>query len=268
MKETLSSMGKVLKDGYSVADLHMHSTFSRDVRRGMTPEEIALSAESSNLQAVAITDHDDLRSFAAAFDFAQKQGLKVEVIPGMEITTREGHLIGLFINNPIPSNMTMIESIRIIHSQGGLAIAAHPFFLADRSVNRETLQEIMESEDPDVYLDGFEIYNKGVEDILKEKKRFRDTNIEAQNFFSENNNLGTCVGSSDGHRMTVGRALTAFKGELKEVIKNRNTIAVVLDPQREYQLVLNAIELFGEERVLHRLTLEEIRKRIFGDKTS
>lgn len=83
----------------------------------------------------------------------------------------------------------------------------------------------MKSDDPDVYLDGFEIYNKGVEDIPKRKKGYRDTNPDAQRFFSENKEFSACVGSSDGHRMTVGRGLTALEEFRKKflVVKFLNT---------------------------------------------
>ncbi len=265
MKETLlHSVQNVLKKGYSVADLHMHSTFSRDVRHGMTPEEAVIFAEKSKLQAIAITDHDWFRSSESAFNYAQKQGLKVMVVPGMEVTTREGHLIGLFLSHPIPRKMGIIDTIRNIHRQSGLAIAPHPFFTAiGTSLNLETIQKIIQCEDPEIYLDGFEIHNKGVEDTSTFKKGYKDTNIDAQVFYKKNSQkLGAPIGSSDGHRMTAGRGLSAFKGDLKEAIREKTTTVVFVDDNYQDQLILNAVELFGKERVMGNFNSEEFRKRL------
>lgn len=249
-------------EGYSLADLHMHTKGSVDVRKGMSSEEAVLSAERSNLQAIAITNHDEFESVNQAINFAAKEGLKVQVIPGMEITTSDGHLIGLYLDSPVPRKMGMMDSIKFIHRQGGLAIVPHPFFGIINSIKLETLQEIMQNDNPDLYFDGFEIHNAGVEERVRHRPDHKNTNIDAQNFFKFNGaKLGAPIGSSDGHRMTVGRGLTAFKGNLKTAITGKQTLAIMLEQDDQLQLVLRAIELFGEKRVLGNHTLEELKKR-------
>lgn len=54
------------------------------------------------------------------------------IIPGIEISSLEGHIIGLNIQEIVPKNLTAEETIERIHSLGGLAIACHPkaFFKA------------------------------------------------------------------------------------------------------------------------------------------
>lgn len=251
-------------EGYSFADLHMHTQGSLDVKKGMAPQETVLLAEKSNLQAIAITDHNEFKSAEEAMNFAVKEGLKVQVIPGMEITTSDGHLIGLYLNKPVPKGMSMEDSIISIHNQKGLVIVPHPFFRTIDSVKLTILLRIMQNSNPDVYFDGFEIYNAGVEDITRRRSK-HNTNVDAQEFFKANNNqkLGAPIGSSDGHRMTVGRGLTAFKGNLKKAIQNKQTLAVLLDQGDQLQLVLGAIELFGEKRVLGAISFEELKKKIY-----
>lgn len=250
MKERLVSLHDALSKGYSVGDLHMHSSFSKDVRHGMTPQESVLSAENSNLQVLAVTDHDEFSSSEIAFNFAEKQGLKVKVVPGMEITTLDGHLIALFLSGPIIRGLSMEESIRLIHRQGGLAIAPHPFFKRIKSFREDLLVRLIKLGDPEVYIDGFEIYNKGVEDIARWRKSL-DANLKAQKFYEENSHeLGAAIGSSDGHRMTVGRGLTAFHGSLKEAIRKGQTWAAILSGEDQFQLLEKAVELFGQKRVI------------------
>lgn len=54
------------------------------------------------------------------------------VISGIEISSLGGHIIGLNIQDVVPKNLTVEETIERIHSLGGLAIACHPkaFFKA------------------------------------------------------------------------------------------------------------------------------------------
>src|SRR4029450_10551158 len=53
--------------------------------------------------------------------------LGVDVVVGEEISTLNGHLLGLFLEELVPPGLTALETIARIHDQGGLAVAAHPF---------------------------------------------------------------------------------------------------------------------------------------------
>lgn len=48
------------------------------------------------------------------------------IIPGIEVSSLEGHIIGLNIQETVPKNLTAEETVERIHSLGGLAIACHP----------------------------------------------------------------------------------------------------------------------------------------------
>lgn len=107
-------------EGYSF-DIHIHSSISRDARQ--SPENILFSAKRRGLSAIAITDHN---SYGGA-SIAQKAATHSDfvVIPGEEISTEYGDIIGLFLNEEIKSR-TFAEVIDEIRNQGGLAIMPHP----------------------------------------------------------------------------------------------------------------------------------------------
>src|SRR5262245_65524190 len=117
---------------YGRADLHVHTLWSDGAQR---PEEVvAVAAE--RVDVVAITDHDEIRGALRARDFARERPeLGVDVVVGEEISTLNGHLLGLFLEERVPPGLTALETSGEIHAQGGLAVAAHTF-LASRRVRR------------------------------------------------------------------------------------------------------------------------------------
>lgn len=102
------------------ADLHIHSDYSNDGRS--TPEEIIERAAEVGLGCVAITDHN---SFEAYFDV--KDNGKVIVIPAIEVSSEEGHILGYGIDRDIPRGMSIQKTIDAIRDAGGYAFAAHPY---------------------------------------------------------------------------------------------------------------------------------------------
>jgi len=106
------------------ADLHVHTVWSDGAQR---PETI-VEAAHGRLDVVAITDHDEIRGALRARDFAREHPeLGVDVVVAEEISTLNGHLLGLFLEECVPPGLTALETISEIHAQGGLAVAAHPF---------------------------------------------------------------------------------------------------------------------------------------------
>ena len=121
-------------------DLHVHSAASRDGR--MTLDEIVNTARARGLSGVAVTDHDVLLQNAPAYD-------GFLLVPGCEFSTERGHLLGLFLSEPIPEQ-PFPALIDAIHAQGGLAVMAHPF------EHRRDDARIAPAER---MLDGMEIFN-------------------------------------------------------------------------------------------------------------
>ena len=109
---------------YGRGDLHVHTLLSDGAQR---PEAI-LEAASGRVDVVAITDHDEIRGALRAREWAREHPeLGVDVVVGEEISTLNGHLLGLFLEECVPPGLNALETIGEIHAQGGLAVAAHPF---------------------------------------------------------------------------------------------------------------------------------------------
>jgi histidinol phosphatase-like PHP family hydrolase len=117
-------------DGYIAIDTHVHTCYSHDSLTD--PAQMLKFAAKRGLNAVAITDHDNFEGARVAMETAaqliKKHDLPADflVIPGEEIGSKEGHVIGIFLTKEIPPGLSAKDTIRAIHEQGGIAIAAHP----------------------------------------------------------------------------------------------------------------------------------------------
>jgi predicted metal-dependent phosphoesterase TrpH len=98
-------------------DLHVHTTESYDAHTKL--KEIPTLLRRRGLDGVAITEHDNYNPDARC------EG--TIVIPSIEVTTLDGHIIGLGIHEIIPSRLSADETISRIHGQGGVAIVPHPY---------------------------------------------------------------------------------------------------------------------------------------------
>lgn len=54
------------------------------------------------------------------------------MIPGIEVTSRHGHILGLGVREPVPAGLGAEETVELIREQGGVAVAAHPFWLSGK----------------------------------------------------------------------------------------------------------------------------------------
>ena len=100
-------------------DLHVHTIYSVDSL--ITPEEVAYYAKKRGLDGVAITDHDRLDS---ALRMCKEKDLLI--LPGMEVTSSDGHIVALNIQNPVAKGLTAEQTVDRIHNTGGITIACHP----------------------------------------------------------------------------------------------------------------------------------------------
>jgi len=108
--------------------IHLHTHYSWD--SNLPPGALLEAAGRAGLDCVAITDHDEI---AGALE-ARALGT-VRVIVGEEVSTADGHLIGLFLEERIAPGLSAEETIAEIRAQGGLALAPHPFAtLCDNSL--------------------------------------------------------------------------------------------------------------------------------------
>jgi hypothetical protein len=116
------------------ADLHMHTTASDG--RATAQEMLDYAAQHRRLDVLAITDHDRLD--ASLWAASQNGRYPFEIVPGVEVSSRDGHVVALWVTEPIPRGLPLAETTAAIHEQGGLAVLAHPFelFIAPRAVWR------------------------------------------------------------------------------------------------------------------------------------
>ena len=103
-------------------DLHCHTNGSFDCLSD--PIAAAHAAAARGLTHLAITDHERIDAALRARD-AAPEGLTV--IVGEEVRTREGDLICLFLERPIPRDLPARETIALVREQGGLVGIPHPF---------------------------------------------------------------------------------------------------------------------------------------------
>ena len=104
-------------------ELHAHSSLSYD---GRDPIELILEqAEAVGLDAIAVTDHDEIDASLAAADLAPEYGLVG--IPAMEISSKAGHVLGLGLEEAVPPGLSYESTLEAIRDQGGIAVIPHPF---------------------------------------------------------------------------------------------------------------------------------------------
>jgi len=101
-------------------DLHIHSKYSED--GAGSPKEIIQNLKKKGLNGMAITDHNNIKGGLEAKKIAPKDFI---VIPGVEISTRDGHIIALNINENIKRDLSTEETIDQIIEKGGTPIIPH-----------------------------------------------------------------------------------------------------------------------------------------------
>ncbi len=103
-------------------DLHIHSQYSEDAMG--SAKIIKQSVKKKGLQGMAITDHNTIKGGLAAKKHADKDFI---VIPGMEISTRDGHVIALNVSSDITKGLPVEETVDRIYDEGGIPIIPHLF---------------------------------------------------------------------------------------------------------------------------------------------
>ncbi len=104
-----------------VIDFHIHSKYSFDCF--LEPQAIIAQARRFGIEGLAVTDHDTMEGVSEFKRLADG----MYIIPGQEISTREGDVLGLFLKEEIKPVVLVEEAIKLIRAQGGLAVLAHPF---------------------------------------------------------------------------------------------------------------------------------------------
>mgnify|MGYP001071326890 CR=1 FL=1 len=177
-------------------DLHVHSTSSGDAF--VDPEQLPTILRSKGIDGVAITDHDTFTSLTIS---------EAIVLPGIEVSTREGHMLGIGVSSTIPKGRHADETISLIRQAGGIAIIPHPFDPVSPCVNPSKLKSR-----PDA-----------IEVINSDALLFR-LNSRLARRAAERLNL-PMVGGSDSHiPETVGDAYTLIDSKSEHIHDILNAI--------------------------------------------
>jgi hypothetical protein len=96
-------------------DLHVHTVESPDAHTRR--EDLPAIIRRRGLDGIAVTEHNK-------FDPPKLDAL---ILPGVEISSRDGHIIALGVHENIPARLPADETIRLIHSQNAVAIIPHPY---------------------------------------------------------------------------------------------------------------------------------------------
>jgi predicted metal-dependent phosphoesterase TrpH len=106
-------------------DLHNHTSFSAD--GGLTPGELLVQARSLGLDCIAVTDHNTVRGALSALNLSEADPSLPRVIPGIEVFTKDGEVIGLYILEDIPKGTPLQEAVGRIRELGGIVYLPHPY---------------------------------------------------------------------------------------------------------------------------------------------
>tara|TARA_Y100000590_G_scaffold169152_1_gene193786 strand:+ start:5789 stop:6448 length:660 start_codon:yes stop_codon:yes gene_type:complete len=165
-------------------DLHVHTGFSPD--SFANPEKTVLKAIESGLDCIAITDHNTIDGALEA-----KRVFDTNVIIGEEIKSQGGEIIGLYLEESIPKELSALDTVKLIKDQGGLVSIPHPFDYFRKSViDINSLKEILD------YVDIVESFNA--------RNTLNKSNVKALAFARSNRIISSAV--SDSHTlMEIGR---------------------------------------------------------------
>ena len=99
------------------SDLHVHTSASFDSLA--SPASVVRAAAARGLTHLAITDHDRIDGALAARALAAELAPNLTILVGQEVKTRDGDLICVFLERPIPTGLPAAEAIAAARDQGG-----------------------------------------------------------------------------------------------------------------------------------------------------
>jgi len=223
--------------GRGKADLHLHTLYSDGTAR--LADLLDWIEERTNLDLVAITDHDRIDGALRAAAMHAAGEYHFELVVGEEITTRSGHVVGLFLREPIPALRPVAETVERIHAQGGLAVAAHPLgvFL---SLGSGSLRRLQADPHPERRLDAVELINPSLGGRLRHRTLARLNTRELHL---------PGLGSSDAHVLeTVASAWTWYPGSTAAQFRAALAVGEV-EPGGEHWSTGHNVAVYGRQLV-------------------
>ena len=180
-------------------DLHVHSYFSADA--ASAPEELIETARARGLSGIAITDHDtcEAHEYLIEKGLERLDGQHVDgflVVPGMEVSTADGHLLCVGTTLPVMRGEPAAEVVKAIEDRGGLAIPSHPYDHWRAGIREEILDTLD--------LKAIEVFNAAAQEEYNEQgPRIRDRKRYFHDGFERR---PSCLRSSRQlHSLRIGR---------------------------------------------------------------
>jgi predicted metal-dependent phosphoesterase TrpH len=193
-------------------DLHCHSFFSAD---GVSsPEDLIATARKKGLHGFALTDHNTSDGCRYLLDkgLVREDGQPVDdfvIIPGVEVTTAEGHLLCLGVILPYLKGVPALEVCEMVHSMGGVAIPPHPYDLFRAGIREAVLDTLP--------IDALEVFNAATT-----LKRYNQKALA----YAQQRGLPMTAGSDAHHHAAIGTAYTVLptedfsaRGLLAQIVK-------------------------------------------------
>jgi predicted metal-dependent phosphoesterase TrpH len=191
------------------ADLHIHTNVSDGVNS--VQEVLDYVEQYMPLDAIAITDHDRIE--ASLWAYEHRHQYSFGIVPGLEVTSHDGHVLALWVTQMIPAGLSLAETAAAIHEAGGIAILAHPL---EPTIAPHTFLRYLR--EPGVLstanIDAVEVWNAGA--ITP------GCNWLAQRVYA--NVAIPKVGNSDAHMLaSIGSGVTRFAGRTTEDLRRAIT---------------------------------------------
>jgi len=186
------------------ADLHMHTNLGDG---WISPARLIEAARRRGLTLIAVTDHDQVEGARRVEELLCQESCPVQIITGVEVSTRRGHLIGLFVKHAPKPMRPIEESIDAIKQQGGLVIVPHPLGRLVPSLSRRQIDSLLAA---GYAIDGIETYNPSPANAAQ-RAAVRAANEE----------WGLAeIGASDAHFWQhVGAGYTHFPGKTAQDLR-------------------------------------------------
>jgi predicted metal-dependent phosphoesterase TrpH len=168
---------------------------------------------NTDLNVIAVTDHDTIEGALRAAERAERRG-KLEVVVGEEVSSRDGHILALYLERRVRPGMSAAATVHAIHDQGGLAVAAHPFWRTQRQVRPGGKVHGVGWLAAELDFDAIEVENATPGFYLfNQLARRMNTGVGAAE-----------LGGSDAHILdAVGRAYTEFHGRTPKALRTAIT---------------------------------------------
>ena len=201
------------QQSFGKADLHLHTNLGDGTA---SPKRVVSEAKRRGLSVIAVTDHDHMEGAKYVQELIDRgEGEGIEMIWGCEVTAREGHFLGLFMQRPVKFLSRVEAAIEAIKEQGGLCVIPHPMGRLVPSLSRRKIEELLNRGYP---IDAIELYNPSPANA---SVRDQVRKLNEQWGFA-------ITGSSDAHFWQhIGAGYTLFPGstaeDLRQALINHTT---------------------------------------------